>query len=214
MKIIDAFSVYSLILIAVVNTFVFLYSYKKYGKSASYKLICLYLICKLIIDLSVLILASQRSNNLYLSHYYFISQFVILSLFYRTLFETVQKKIVTTLLILVLGTLCIQYMIWPELYFKFNTTEVFITCFPLVMYSVVHLYNSLSKSAKYMYINAGVLIYITTSTLIFILGDYLSSFIISSVDNYIWLINQILYLIYLVLIFTEWWKNFRTVKNK
>jgi ABC-type transport system involved in cytochrome c biogenesis permease subunit len=84
-----------------------------------------------------------------------------------------------------------------------------------VVYSMIHLYNSLNESPKYMYINAGVLIYITTSTLIFILGDYLSgnSISSSSVDT-IWFINKVLYVIYLALIFIEWWRNFRVIKNK
>jgi hypothetical protein len=213
MEILDTFLENLVIVMIIVNTFLFIYSYKKHSKSLPYRLICLYLTCSLIINLSVFILAMQRVNNLYFSHYYFILQFVILSLFYRALLKKNQKKIVSILLILVTSILFIQYIIWPKLYFKFNTTEVFITSFPIVMYSVIHLYNSLSKSLKYMYINAGILIYITTSTLIFILGDYLSV-IDSKASSDIWFINEILYIIYLALIFTEWWKNFRTVKNK
>ena len=64
-----------------------------------------------------------------------------------------------------------------------------------------------------MYINAGILIYLTTSTLIFILGDYLSGISNAAVKN-IWFINAVLYVTYLVLIFIEWWKNFRVIKNK
>jgi len=159
------------------------------------------------------ILASYKEHNLFLSHYYFILQFIFLSLFNRTLFKNSQKKLVIVLLITVITVLAIQYLIWPEIYFKFNTTEVFITSVPIVVYSMIHLYNSLHNPPKYMYINAGVLIYITKSTLIFILGDYLSSSASGAVNN-IWFINKILYVIYLLLILTEWWKNFRVIKIK
>ena len=65
-----------------------------------------------------------------------------------------------------------------------------------------------------MYINAGILIYITTSTLIFILGDYLSLFTKNQAIKNIWLINKVLYVIYMILILIEWKKNFRPVKSK
>ena len=189
MEIIDSFFEYSIIALIVINTSLFVSSYNRNRKSPSYKLLFLHLFCALIINLSVFILAKFNINNLYFSHYYFISQFVILSLFYRSQFKKAQKLIVLILLVVVLIILAIQYSIWPELYFKFNTIEVFITSFPIIVYSVIYLFNSLSKSSKYMYINTGVLIYITTSTLIFILGDYLSSIINSKGVGNIWLIK-------------------------
>ena len=201
------------ILLIIVNTFLYLRSYKYNSSNTSYKLFCLYLICSLIVNVCVFILAEYQINNLYFSHYYFISQFIILSLFYRPLFTKNQRHIILILLVFVLGILAVQYSIAPELYFRFNTTEVFITCFPIVVYSIMHLYNSLNKPSPFMYINSGILLYVTTSTLIFILGDYLSSTSGVSVDN-IWFINKVLYVIYLVLILAEWWNNFRLVKSK
>ena len=213
MKIINLLFEYLDILFIIINTLVYISSYKKFSHKITYKLFTLYLICSVIINIAVVTLASYKEHNLFLSHYYFILQFVILSFFYKALFNSVQKKLVNILLVIVLIIIVILFIINPEIYFKFNTTEVFITCFPIVVYSMIHLYNSLSKPPKYMYINAGILIYLTTSTLIFILGDYLSSSGSGAVGN-IWLINKILYVIYLLLIFTEWWKNFRVIKNK
>ena len=212
MNIISSFFEYFGLALIIINTFLYLLSYKKHSKELTYKLFSLYLICSVIINIGVITLAAFREHNLFLSHYYFILQFIILSFFYRLLFETAQKRLVVFLLVLVLGILIILFTISPEIYFKFNTTEVFITCSPIIVYSVIHLYNSLSKPSKYMYINTGVLIYLTTSTLIFILGDYLSGSNTGAVNN-IWFINKVLYVIYLLLIFTEWWKNFRTINK-
>jgi len=213
MNIIDSFFEYFGLALIIINTFLYIRSYKTYKNELTYRLFSLYLLCSVVINIGVFVLAAYKEHNLFLSHYYFILQFVILSLFYRELFNTVQKRMVNILFIPVLVTLCIQFAISPELYFKFNTNEVFITCFPIVIYSVIHLYNSLSKLSKYMYINAGILIYLTTSTLIFILGDYLSGSNSGAVNN-IWFINKVLYTIYLLLIFIEWWKNYRLIKNK
>jgi hypothetical protein len=219
MTIIDDVFLYLGMLLNIINMFLYALSYKKNSRNLTYKLFSLYLLCELIINISAFILASYQEHNLFLTHYYFILQYIILSLFYKTLFKNPQKQMVTVVFIPVLTILAIQYAMQPELYFKFNTTEVFITSLPIVVYSMIHLYNSLNESPKYMYINAGVLIYITTSTLIFILGDYLSgnssssSSSSSSVDT-IWFINKVLYVIYLALIFIEWWRNFRIIKNK
>ncbi len=214
MNMIDEFFGYLGILLIILNSFLFLYSYKKYGRNLSYKFFSFYLICALIVNLVVFILAKYSINNLFLSHYYFISQFILISLFYKSLFNKNQGDIVSVVFLIVISILGFQYIIWPELYFKFNTTEVFLTSFPLVVYSIVHLYNSLNKPGKFIYINAGILIYLSTSTLIFILGDYLSSISNSKAVNNIWFINKVLYVIYLLLILTEWWKNYRLVKNK
>lgn len=213
MNIINSFFEYAVIPINIINTIVYLFSLKNIKKNNTYTLFCIYLLCALIINISVITLASFKEHNLFLSHYYFILQFILLSLFYRTLFEKHQKLLVDILLIMNTIILTIQYVLTPELYFKFNTTEVFITCAPIVIYSVIHLYNSLSKSSKFMYINIGILVYLTISTLIFILGDYLSEVSYEAGKN-IWFFNKVMYVFYLILIFTEWWKNFRVIKNK
>lgn len=213
MNIINSFFEYSVIALIVINTFVYILRLKENKNKKTYKLFCLYLFCALIINICVFTLAAFKEHNLFLSHYYFILQFVILSLFYRSLFTKPQKRLVDVLLVLIITILGFQFAILPELYFKFNTTEVFMTSSPIIVYSVIHLYNSLSKSSKYMYINMGVLIYLTISTLIFILGDYLSEVSYEAGKN-IWFINKVMYASYLILIFIEWWKNFKTIKNK
>ena len=213
MNIINSFFEYSVIALIAINTFVYILRLKENKNKKTYKLFCLYLFCALIINICVFTLAAFKERNLFLSHYYFILQFVILSLFYRSLFTKPQKRLVDILLVLIITILGFQFAILPELYFKFNTTEVFMTSSPIIVYSVIHLYNSLSKPSKYMYINIGVLVYLTISTLIFILGDYLSEVSYEAGKN-IWFINKVMYASYLILIFIEWWKNFKTIKNK
>ncbi|WP_397364468.1 hypothetical protein [Olleya sp. R77988] len=168
----------------------------------------------LVLTISLLIVQLvERPNNLFLSHFYFILQFVFLSLFYRELFTKKQIRYLHIVSTLVITTLIIQYTNRPSLFYKFNLLEILITSLPLVIYSVIHLYNSLTKPGKYMYINAGVLIYLTTSTLIFILGDFLASQKgVMSVKG-IWFINKILYVGYLILICIEWKKNLWKTKK-
>lgn len=194
-----------------VNCILFFKSYK-FKIDTAIKLFTCYLLASFIINTSSVILAINGINNLYLSHFYFISQFILLSLFYKQLFNKKQIIIVYILGILILTTLGIQYTYNPSLFFRFNLLEIFLTSFPLVIYSIIHLYNSLSKEGKYMYINSGVLIYLTTSTLIFILGNFLSEFDRQTTKN-IWFLNKVLYLVYLILILLEWRKSLLRIKN-
>lgn len=212
MELIDDVFENACVLLLFINSCLYIWSYSKSKKAIALKYFSVYLIITFIITFISIIMAGKGENNLYLSHYYFVFQFIFLSLFYRTLFPKHQKKVVIYILFVILSVLVIQYIFNPNSYYKFNLFEIFITSVPIIIYSIVHLYNSLSKKGEYLFINAGVLIYITTSTLIFILGNYLSAFE-NNTNTYIWVINKVLYAVYLILILVEWKKLNWQVKN-
>ncbi len=211
---IDDFFEYLGVLLLIINSCLYIWSYSVFKNIVALKYFIIYIVSICIIQVIGHIYAHNLQNNLHLSHFYFIIQFICLSFFYKTMFTKIQKRMVYYLLGGVLIILVIQYYKNPELYFQFNSLEIFITSLPLIIYSIVHMYNSLNKSPEYMYINAGILIYITTSTLIFLLGVYLSSFRNNDAVKNIWFINKILYTVYMVLILIEWKMNFRPVKQK
>lgn len=213
MNSIENFFGYLGVFLLIINACLYIWSYRTHKGSVALKYFTVYLVSICVIQIIGYIYSYHKENNLYLSHYYFIIQFIFMSLFYKELFLKTQKKIVNYLLIGVLITLTIQYCIKPELYVQFNILEIFITTVPLIIYSIIFLYNSLSKPSKYVYINAAVLIYLTTSTLIYILGDYLSVFLDDQEVKGIWLINRVLYVIYVILILIEWKQNLQP-KNK
>lgn len=213
MKGIDQFFEYAGLVLLFTNTCLFFKSYAFHKKNTALRIFSVYLLLTFLVLFGSFLLALYKINNLYLSHFYFIIQFILLSLFYKALFTKMQRIWVKIILISVLITLGIQYACQPGLYYTFNTLEVFLTSFPLVVYSIVHLYNSLNKSGELMYINAGILVYLATSTLIFILGDYLSGFNNEIVKN-IWFLNKVLYAGYLILILLEWKKNLRPDRNR
>lgn len=213
MKQFDNFMQLTGLFLIVLNAVLYTWSYIFKIKSVTLLYLLLYLgTCAVVMVISS-ILAYHSLDNLHYSHFYFISQFVFLSLFYRTFFNQIQRKIVIFVLLLVITVLLIQYISNPLLINQFNLFEIFITSLPLVIYSIFHLYNSLSKKGEYMFINSGILVYITTSTLIFILGNYLSDHHNETIIK-IWLINKTLYVVYLVLILIEWKKTFSPVKSK
>ena len=216
MKFINDFFLYAGFILISINTLLYLIGYKQNIKTLAYKYFTFYLIVTLIISFWSWYLATKQMNNLHLSHVYFISQFLLLSLFYYSLFNKKQKKYVKIITIITCAALVIQYSIKSDLMYKFNIFEIFITSLPLVTYSIIHLYNSLNHANNYLLINAGILIFITSSTLIFILGNYISSNNLTNSDlkNNIYLINRILYVVYLILILLQWKRNFQLVQNK
>ena len=202
MRYADNIAFYFGFFLLLVNCVLFLVAYNK-KRPKTYKLFTGYLLVSFVITISSEILAQNGMNNLFLSHVYFISQFYILSLFYAELLEKIHARVINVILGLVTLMLIIQYALDTTLFYRFNLFEVFITSFPLVVYSTIHLYNALNDKMSYMYVNGAILMYLSTSTLIFILGNYISS-IDKALALNIYLIHKILYIIFLILILTEW----------
>lgn len=179
----------------------------------AFKILKTYLLTSFLILAYSIFLWKSGAPNLYLSHFYFGTQFVFLSFFYRILFiNRIQKRLVDFILLITICILILKYYLEPDLFFKFNIFEIFICSFPLVVYSIMHLYNSLTRKGIYMYINAGVLIYLSVSTLIFILGNFIASIDRSLAQN-IWFLNKVLYIVYLLLFYIEWHKNIKNSKR-
>ena len=214
MKLISSFFLYTGFVLIFINVIVYLIGYKQNRKALAYKFFTMYLIISCVISYTTFILAKQKIPNLHLSHAYFIGQFILLSLFYWSIFKQKQKKYVLITISVIILILAIQYTCKPNLFYKFNLFEIFITSLPLVVFAIVHLYNSLNKTNNYLIINAGILIYIASSTLIFILGNFLSNADMNDAVRNIYMINKILYVVYLTLILMQWKTSFRPIKNK
>lgn len=218
MKSIDSLLRNLSLILLFINVVLYSYSYLKDNKSKAVKYLIIYLTLTFCISIVSVIIVEYykqlniKQDNLFLSHFYFIFQFIFLSLFYSKLFNKKQRNYQIIISVLVFLILLIQYATNPDLYYKFNLLEIFITSFPLVIYSIFHLYNSLSKSGKFMYINAGVLIYLSISTLIFILGNLINT-VDRSLSFDIWFLNRVFYLGYLILILIEWKKSLWKTKN-
>ena len=188
------------------NLILFFISFSNQGKA--YKIFTLYLGIIFVVQILAQIYSAQNINNLFLSHFYFIGQFVILSLFFETLLkEKYQKNIVKAGLILGLLTLGIQYGFDPSLFLKFNLFEIFITSFLLIIYATFHFYNMLNEKKEFYYINMGILLYLFGSTILFLAGNLIVT-LSSKMNKWTWILNSFLYIIYQVFILVEWKKSF------
>lgn len=193
-------------LILLINVILFIKGFSNNGKA--FKIFTLYSVLIFIIQIAVNVLNYFKLNNLFLSHFYFIFQFLLLSFFYLTILKiNFQKKIIKLLLILCPFTLMLQYIINPNLFFEFNLFEIFITSFPIIIYSIFYLYNLLIEKKYFYYINLGILIYLFGSTVLFLVGNLVAK-LDANLNDIPWILNSVLYIIYQLFILAEWKINF------
>jgi len=202
--------------ILIINTLVFIKSYNNKNKELKY--FVMYLLLCFLVQFIAAILSELRNHNLFLSHYFFIGQFIFLSPFYSKLYGFKQFKYLHTFITFAIAFSFGLYLFnFPEAFQKWSVLEITITSIPLLGYSIFYFVKKIedNRDKKYIYFNSGFFLYTLCSTLIFITGNIRSK----ELKLYVWLLNSILYLLFQTLIFIEWYKNFRkplysTSKNK
>jgi hypothetical protein len=188
-----------------INILLFFTGFSRNGKA--YKIFTIYLFVILLGEMISIVMIKNKYENICMSHYYFIFQFIFLSLFYLEILSLpVQRKIVKIGLILIPSILIFQYITNPKLIFIFNLFEVFVCSFSIVTYATFHFYNMLNEKRLFYYINSGVLIYLFGSTIIFLSGNVMIMRG-TGLAYYLVYINVFLYIFYLTMIFIEWKKN-------
>lgn len=192
-------------LILICNLILFIRDFR--FQSKAFKIFTFYLGIILGIQMGSKLMVYLHYQNLYLSHFYFVGQFIMLSLFYRNLFkDSFQKRMVNIGFICCGLLLAIQYALDPGLFFKFNLFEIFITSLLLIVYAAFHFYNMLNAKKEFYYINMGVLLYLFGSTVLFLAGNLMPE-ISPSLNKIPWIANAILFIVYQIFIFVEWKKS-------
>ena len=182
-----------------------LFSSQFFKESKAYKTFTIYLALVLIIQVWAEMLIRNKMSNLFLSHFYFIGQLVMLSLFYKQILKQngTQPKIVFGSSLLVLLVLGVQFTLDASLFFRFNLLEIVITSIVLIVLASFHFYNLLNEKKEFYTLNIGILIYLLGSTILFLVGNLMTS--LSSTFNKIpWILNSFMYIIYQLFIMIEW----------
>ena len=186
----------------------YLKSFIKNNKA--FKIFTIYLVVISLIQLaSQIIIKNGAESNLFLSHYYFISQFILLSLFYKKLLNF---KWISWVLYIALLFFGYQYINDTELYSRYNTLGMVFTQAIIVVYAILYFYHSLIGKNEFILINIGLFFYLLSSTLIFASGNLVLDINIPmEISTLLFDINAILYLLFQLLIFIEWWRKHRTI---
>lgn len=198
-----------LIYSSIVLPFIYLIGFAKFGKA--YKIFTIYLLVEGWIQFYSHILVSVYSEtNIHLSHWYFISQFILLSLFYYQLLKFRWIFIVLGVLLVFFGY---QYISDPDLYMMYNAIGMSVSYLILVFYAMLYFYKALSGKKEFVIVNVGIFFYLISSVLIFASGNLVFDVSISQeAVLLLYNINIFLFLIFQLLIVIEWWRNYRRTK--
>ncbi|HBY68565.1 MAG TPA: hypothetical protein DEG69_12960 [Flavobacteriaceae bacterium] len=201
------------IIFCVVNVLLYLFRFK--GNNRAFKIFSVYLVVIAVIQLNASFLKYivPITNNLFLFHFYYILQFIFLTLFYK---ELLNKKWMYAVLVVVLCIVTFQFIQTPTMFFRYNPLGVTITQGCIVTYSVIYFYKFLHVTNEYLIINIGLFFYLLSSILIFASGNLVFNMNLITEYGYQLLLNtnNVLYLGLQFLIFVAWWKNYSKEKTK
>ncbi|WP_281763904.1 hypothetical protein [Neptunitalea lumnitzerae] len=161
--------------------------------------------------------SSHKMNNLFISHFYFNFQFITVSLMFKHLIHNkFLRKLNMYLVVLVPLFLVHQYVFNPEDFFNIYIGEVFLCSLPLVAYAVYYLYRSIElMNRKWIFFSSGLLLYLLSSSIVFSGYDILVRDHIETLKKFnFWILNNIIYLIYQIMVTIEWYENFRKNRNR
>ncbi len=189
----------------IINTVLYI---KALHKSKAFMFFAFFLIISTIVQVSMSILgAILHLSNLYMVNVFLMLQFLLLSFFFKSLLK---KNIILVFTALIIALLAYQYLQDPELFFRYNPIGIGITHSMLVIYAISYLYQVLQKQKpKFLYVTIGLFLYLICNTLILVSGNLVFNINISQeVYAILFRVNAVLYIIFQILIFIEWRKNY------
>lgn len=149
-----------------------------------------------------------KITNLLLVNVFFIGQFILLSLFFKSLFiNKKQKNCVTYSMCLVLFLIICQYCYDYSLLFVFDLFEITVTSVLILIFALLHFYNMLSEQKTYYYITIAVIFFMFGSTILYLVGNLTLS-LSDDVKYLTWTLNAFLFIIYQLVILYEWKVSF------
>lgn len=180
------------------------------NKKKGTAIISIYLWSMLIIQVASDLASYISYNNLYFSHIYFYTQFFLIGIFYFQVLTSVrQRRFILSYIIFTTLLLIIQYLVVPDLLFRFSLVEVFFTNYLLVCCALMYHYNLLSAKSerKFSIFNFGILTYSVLSLSFFLFGNVMSKINID-ISIYVWLIHSIVLVFFHVMILVQCIKLF------
>ena len=139
MNLVDIFG-HALVVISVILPLLYFIGFTRYGKA--YKVFTIYLFFIAIIQVTASIYVSKKIDNTFLFHYYFIGQFLFLSILYYILLKYRWVNIVTAIVFIGLST---YYIVNPGVINEYHTYGVSVT------QSIIIIYETTTKNVhKYL----------------------------------------------------------------
>jgi len=173
-----------------------------------------FLVVTLIINITAIILGRQMISNLFLLHTYTLLEVFLWAYFYKYLFrKNIKGKHAFSLLIGIVSILIIANSILLEPVTGFNSNAKSLVQLLLILASIFYFFNAFGKidltqplPRSLSIINFAVLFYYSGSLFIFMFSKMLNANNVAQTQQHgLWAINGLIYLIFLILIFTGIW---------
>ncbi|OMQ10106.1 hypothetical protein BXU01_17270 [[Flexibacter] sp. ATCC 35103] len=207
----DDLLIYSGYFVLLIN--LILYTFSFFHKEKANVFFMVYLVFIFIIQFIMEIMYYLHMNNLFAINLFFVGQMIFLGLFYESILKTRNQKFFVKLVITsILLVLFIQYFIEPDQFLKFNLFEITLTSLSIVVFALLHFYNMLSDKKEYYYYTIGVVFYLLTSTVLYLVGN-LTSNLSDNLKYLSWRLNAFLILMYYLFILYEWKVSFKSKKE-
>ena len=201
----DDFLIYSAYLILLLN--LILYSYSFFRKEKANVFFVSYLAFSFLLQIYMEIIYFLRGNNLLAINIFFVGQMILLGLFYNSLMHIKSQKLFVKIsVIIALMVLGAQFIMDPNQFFKFNLFEITLTSLLIVIFVLIHFYNMLTENKEYYYISIGIVFYLLTSTVLFLVGN-LSPELSADLKYITWMLNAFLIVVYQLFILYDWIKS-------
>ena len=108
-----------------------------------------------------------------------------------------------------------QFINDGTIFYRYNPLGMTITQTLLVVYAILYLYKTLQGKFEFVIANVGLLVYLISSTLIFASGNLVLDLDIPEETRFKLVnLNRLLSLVFLFLLFVEWWRNYRIFNLK
>jgi len=203
---VDDFLIYSGYSILLIN--LILYSYSFFRKEKANVFFVSYLAFSFLMQFSMELMYFMRIKNLFAVNIFFIGQMILLGLFYNSLFHIKSQKILIKIsLAIALLSLIIEFILDSSEFLKFNLFEITLTSLIIVVFALIHFYNMLTETKQFYYVSIGVVFYLLTSTVLFLIGN-LSSELSNDLKYVTWVFNAFLVLVYQFFILYDWIKSY------
>lgn len=186
-----------------INSLLYLKTIK--GKDKAYKAFTSYLVVLFIYETICTVVGILKPNeNIFLSHYNFNFQFLLLSLFFYLLIKNrIIKRVILLNLVIVWSLLAIQYYHQPQLYWQFNIPEIVTISLVLIGYSLIYLYQTLGEEKRFYYVSIGIILFYLCGSIIFMSGNLELVFCYQPYID-IWVLNSLFFITFQWLTFKEW----------
>lgn len=185
--------------------------FKYHVLSSPLRILTWYLSFSAVLNIITVLLAGYQVNNLPLLHFYTLTEFILLMVFFKRIFSSHKIERYFLPLIIAFSLLCIINAVYFQSLFTYNsytkTAEAIIVCFFSAKYFFVLLdgIDKITPAKKSLiYINTGLLLYFSCSFIIFVL--YKNGIMSWDMSLFIWSIHATFLLLMYILFAIGLWK--------